>query len=146
MRRRSLFACFALAAIGAASATPVLAGGYWNMPGTLSQRIGHGYSGGYHAPFLLGPIRCDGWGAPNEVRLRCSPAPICGCASGCGCYRVMDAPSTMEGDVPMAPAPPAPNGARRTPAPAVAPVADAEDVVSAPPAVVRPLFDAPVQQ
>lgn len=129
MRRRSLTAAVVVAAIvtiGTASQT-VRAGGYWNMPGTLSQRAGHGYSGGYHAPFLLGPIKLDGWGAPNEVRLPCSPAPICGCATGCECYRMTDEPSMMEGAVP-------------TPQTAARPVS----ATKASPA--QPIFPAPVQR
>jgi hypothetical protein len=107
MRRRRLKSFFVVAAmmIGTLSAEYASAGGYWNMPGTLSQRAGHGYSGGYHAPFLLGPIKLDGWGAPNEVRLPCSPVPICGCSSGCAgcdCYGMMSEPSTIEETVPTA--------------------------------------------
>lgn len=148
MCRRDLAAFAMMAAtlaIGAAGARQAWAGGYWNMPGTLSQRSGHGYSGGYHAPFILGPIKLDGWGAPNEVRLPCAPAPCCAhaCACSCECGRMFEATSTMEGAVPTA-APPV--AAQPLQAPTVAPAADSTTVVAAPQdEPSRPLFDAPVQ-
>jgi hypothetical protein len=130
----------------AVGVVPVFAAGYWNMPGTLPQRTGHGYSGGYHAPFILGPIRLDGWGAPNEVRLPCSPCPYCPYACDCECGQTMEAPSTIEGVVPV---PQEPSAARRVVAPAVVPsevsAPAATDVVMPTVSATQPLFDAPVQ-
>jgi hypothetical protein len=143
MRRRNLMVClvavFAVV-LGVASTEPVRAAGYWNMPGTFAQRAGHGYGGGYHAPWILGPVRYDGWGLGAPVRLSCAPSPYCGCESGGECGRIVEAPSSMEGVVPTTvptlmpmPAAMAPMETRTLePEPVVEPV--------------RPLFDAPVQR
>ena len=74
MRRRNLMSCLAVAfavVLGAVCSEQTRAAGYWNMPGTFAQRAGHGYGGGYHAPLILGPVQCDGWGlgAPSAVAL-----------------------------------------------------------------------------
>ncbi len=107
MCRQKLMACLAMATmlVLAAGTGPVRAGGYWNMPGTLSQRTGHGYSGGYHAPFILGPIRFDGWGSSNEVRWPCAPCCSCPHAYCRECNTTLDTPSTLEGTVPTAKVP-----------------------------------------
>ena len=68
-----------------AGASAVSAMGYWNLPGNCCQWCGCGYSGGYHAPFVLGPINggcCEAW---NEVRLPYAPNPYaCApCHGGC---------------------------------------------------------------
>lgn len=129
--RRDFVAMVAIAAsltVGAGDRGQVFAAGYWNMPGTLSQRAGHGYSGGYHAPFILGPIKLDGWGAPNEVRLPCAPAPTCCCCSNnCDCGRMLESPSMMEGKVPT-----------------TMPLKKAQRVKAAKVEPLRPLFDPPV--
>ncbi len=110
MHRPNLMVCVAMVAsftIVAARSEMVEAGDYWNMPGTLMQRTGHGFGGGYHAPLMLGPIRCDVGGSSNVMRLPCAPAPYCGCGScsDCAdCGRMIEAPSSMEGVVPT-PAP-----------------------------------------
>jgi hypothetical protein len=147
MRRRDVVMCVSVAvslAIGAATTGQLHAAGYWNMPGTLSQRMGHGYSGGYHAPFLLGPIRLDGWGAPNEVRLPCSPSPFGPCACFNQCGQAFEATSAMQGAVPVESLPTAPQPA---PAPEVAPPAESSsDSVSPSAELTRPLFAPPVQR
>ncbi len=143
MRRQNLMACLAVATMLVLSAGtgPVRAGGYWNMPGTLSQRTGHGYSGGYHAPFILGPIRFDGWGSSNEVRWPCAPCSSCARACCSDCNATLDTPSTLEGTVPTAKLPVVAQPAATPPAAPSA--ADAAQI--AVPAPARPLFDPPVQ-
>jgi hypothetical protein len=132
----------------AGSTSELSAAGYWNMPGTLAQRTGHGYGGGYHAPFILGPIQCDGWRAPNEVRLPCPPCPHCPYMYGCdcGCGRTMEAPSTIEDVVPV---PQEPSAAKSVQSPVMVQskvVAPAASVVVRPAArAAQPLFDPPVQ-
>jgi hypothetical protein len=165
MHRRSLISCLAVVSavvFGAARIEQAQAAGYWNVPGTFAQRAGHGYGGGYHAPLILGPVRCDGWGLGAPTRLPSAPSPYYGCGSYGDCGRVVEAPSSMEGVVPTAvPAPtPMPSAAApvetRPAEPAPAPTATPEVVGQAPepapePAVeqvvepVRPLFDPPVQ-
>jgi hypothetical protein len=163
MPRRNLVLCLAVVfgvVLEGAYIKEARAAGYWNMPGTHAQRTGHGYGGGYHAPLMLGPVRCDGWGLGNQVRLPYSPTPYYGCG-GCGdCGRMVEATSSIESVVPTtAPAPvPMPAAAApmetRTvdPTPAAASdsaALDAEPVVE--PTVEpfveseRPLFDPPVQ-
>lgn len=83
------------------------AAGYWNMPGTFAQRTGHGYGAGYHAPLLLGPVRCDGWGLGNQVRLPYAPLPYCGYGTGRDCGRTVEAPTSMESDLPTTSSAPA---------------------------------------
>ena len=96
MRRPNLMDCLAVVfavVLSAVGAEQVCAAGYWNMPGTFAQRTGHGYGGGYHAPLMLGPVRCDGWGLGTPVRLPCAPSPYCGCGShGGDCGRTVEAP------------------------------------------------------
>jgi hypothetical protein len=112
MRRRNLMACLSgvvavllmVSWIGQARAA-----GYWNMPGTFAQRTGHGYGAGYHAPLLLGPVRCDGWGLGNQVRLPHAPLPYHGCGTGRDCGRNIEATTSMESDVPTASTAPAPS-------------------------------------
>jgi len=67
----------------------VSAVGYYNMPGDFCQWTGHGFSGGYHAPLVLGPVRFDRAIFPNVTRVPQSPnpygcAPYCGYGGGCG--------------------------------------------------------------
>jgi hypothetical protein len=65
-----------------ANAKFAAATGYWNLPGNLCQWCGCGNSGGYHAPYVLGPPTggcCSPW---NEVRLPHAPNPYA-CAPGC---------------------------------------------------------------
>jgi hypothetical protein len=162
MRRRSLISCLVVvsaAVFGVVCSQQTWAAGYWNVPGTFAQRAGHGYGGGYHAPLILGPIRCDGWGLGTPTRLPCAPSPYYGCGGYGDCGRTVEATSSMEGVVPTAmPVPtPMPSAAApfetRTVEPAPAPAATSETLVHAPeptpePAViepVRPLFDPPVQ-
>jgi hypothetical protein len=59
------------------------AAGYWNLPGNLCQWCGCGFSGGYHAPFVLGPHTHDCLTKWNETRLPCAPNPYA-CAPYCG--------------------------------------------------------------
>ncbi len=146
MRRYYLIAIATVAmtvAIGAEGRQAVLAGGYWNMPGTLPQRVGYGYSGGYHAPFILGPMKFDGLRAPNEIRLRCAPCCCCTYACDCGCERSMDAPSTIAGIV--ATTPPT-QEVQPVEAPVtIAPAADNSSDATPSSDAARPLFDPPVQ-
>jgi hypothetical protein len=92
--------------------------GYWNLPGNCCQWLGCGYSGGYHAPYVLGPINggcCEAW---NEVRMPYPPNPYA-CApcysgsggSGCGA----DGPTVMPAEPQPATAPQAvaPSAARQ---------------------------------
>jgi hypothetical protein len=129
------------AMVVAEAAGTALAAGYWNMPGTIFQRTGHGYGGGYHAPFILGPIRLDGWCGPNEVRWPCPPGSSCGDGTyGCG-GRMVEAPSKLEGVVATPPMQPA-VGTK----PVVLPAEMGGTIVAAPQAAPwRPLFDSPVQ-
>jgi hypothetical protein len=90
------------------------AAGYWNVPGTIAQRQGHGFGGGYHAPLILGPVTFDGWLLPNHVRLPYAPAPSCCYAHGCDCGQMIETPTAMEGVVTTSHAPP-PAGTRQTP-------------------------------
>ncbi len=155
MRRRNLIVCLVVACAvvsGDACTGQARAAGYWNMPGTHAQRAGHGYGGGYHAPWILGPVRWDGWGLGTPTRLPCAPSPYCDCASCGDGGRMVEAPSSMEGIVPTTAPAPAPMPA------AAAPMdtrtferfdATASESIALHPAPVveqvRPLFDAPVQ-
>ncbi|MEX2308514.1 MAG: hypothetical protein WD738_13015 [Pirellulales bacterium] len=84
--RRSVFF---VALVSAASVwlqgKPARAAGYWNVPSTFCQCVGCGWGAGYHAPLVLGPISCQGWCDPKEVRLPYSPAPSYGCYANGGC-------------------------------------------------------------
>jgi hypothetical protein len=145
MRWQMMIVCVALAALLAIDAATARAGGYWNMPGTISQRAGHGFSGGYHAPFILGPIRCDGWGPPNEVRLPHAPNPYCGCCSmsGCGCQ--LNQPTSLTSIIESTPTP-QPVLEQAAPSETLAPAS----LESIPPAAAEgtpaALFEPPVQQ
>src|SRR5205085_3377931 len=82
MRRQNLKGCFTIVlaiAIEGMGATDVWAVGYYNVPGNVSQYVGYGFGGGYHAPLVLGRITCDGLCARNETRLPYAPEP-CSCA------------------------------------------------------------------
>jgi hypothetical protein len=70
-----------------AAATSVRATGYWNVPSNFCQCMNVGWGAGYHAPLVLGPIRCDGWLRHSEVRVSYPPSAGCSCyANGhCGC-------------------------------------------------------------
>lgn len=75
--------------VSLAGASLAGATGYWNVPSNACQWLGCGYGGGYHAPFILGPVTYECLSPPNEVRLRYAPnpyacAPYCG-AQGLGC-------------------------------------------------------------
>ena len=107
MRRRILGAFLAfVAAIAAAAlgAVQLQAAGYWNVPSNLGQRTGHGFGGGYHARWVLGPIDhdCCTWGKPT--RLPCAPNPYYGCTTGGDPGRFAESPSALEGAVPTTPA------------------------------------------
>lgn len=85
------------------SARLVQAVGLYNMPGDFCQWTGHCFSGGYHAPLVLGPVRFDHAVFPNVTRLSQSPNPY-GCAPYCGYgvgYGTDHAGATV---MPMAPA------------------------------------------
>jgi hypothetical protein len=163
MRRRSLISYLTIVSavvFGAVCVERTPAAGYWNVPGTFAQRAGHGYGGGYHAPLILGPVRCDGWGLGTPTRLPCAPSPYYGCASYGDCGRTAEATSSMEGVVPTTALAP-------TPMPSAAAPVETRPVGSipaAPPEVVgrthepapeqaveqvvepaRPLFDPPIQ-
>jgi len=155
MRRRSLILCLAVvsAVVFCVACTEQAgAAGYWNMPGTFAQRVGCGYSGGYHAPWILGPIQCDGWGLGAPVRLPCAPSPYYGCGSYGDCGQMVEVTSSMESVVPTtAPTPSAaapvetrtvePIPATTSEVVGLGPEPAAEQVVKP----VRPLFDPPVQ-
>jgi len=84
------------AALVLTSSIPANASGYWNMPSSFSQHWGYGFGAGYHAPMILGPIRWDGWQAPNEVRLPYSPSVPYGCDGCLNCGADFAAPTLME--------------------------------------------------
>lgn len=91
--------------VGTKSADAV---GYFNMPGDFCQWAGHGFSGGYHAPFVLGPVRTDHAVYPNVTRLSRAPnpyacAPYCGVAGG-GYGSGIAAPTEMPLEPQMMPA------------------------------------------
>lgn len=107
MRRRfwgaylPFVAAIAAAALGAVQ---LRAAGYWNVPSNLGQRTGHGFGGGYHAPWVLGPVDHDCWNCGKPTRLRCAPTPYYGCSSCSDAGRFIEAPSALEGAVPTTPA------------------------------------------
>lgn len=70
-----------LAAFGSARLAHAV--GFYNMPGDFCQWTGHCFSGGYHAPLVLGPVRFDRAVFPNVTRLSQAPNPY-GCAPYCG--------------------------------------------------------------
>lgn len=163
MRRRNLMLWLAVVfatILGAACTEQARAAGYWNMPGTHAQRAGHGYGGGYHAPLILGPVRCDGWYLGTPVRLPCAPSPFCGCGTCGDCERMVEATSSIDSFVPTTS--PVPASAPAAAAPVETrtvepiPATNSEDAAEYPepapePAVdqvvepLRPLFDPPVQ-
>jgi hypothetical protein len=106
-RRRIAWVLTAIVSLAGAS----LAGatGYWNVPGSCCQWLGCGYGGGYHAPFILGPLTCECLHPPNETRLPSAPNPYAcvpryndgGGGNGCGA----DRPTMMTPSVQPAPAP-----------------------------------------
>ena len=163
MRRRSLISCLAVVSavvFGLVCVEQSWAAGYWNVPGTFAQRAGHGYGGGYHAPLILGPVRCDGWGLGTPVRMPCAPSPYYGCGSYGDCGQMVEATSSMESVVPTTVTSQAPTPAAAVPAEThpvePVPATTSEVVVRDPePAIepaaeqvvepVRPLFDPPVQ-
>lgn len=101
MRWRSLVACLAFLAaiVGSGVCTrQSQAAGYWNMPGTVAQRVGCGFGAGYHAPFILGPIRCDGWHLDAPVRLPYAPTPYYTCGEY-GDSRMIDTPTALNKSV-----------------------------------------------
>jgi hypothetical protein len=166
MRRRKLMVFLAVVfavVFGAADPELVRAAGYWNVPGTVAQCIGHGYGGGYHAPLILGPIRCDCWGLGTLVRLPCAPSPYYGYGS-CGageCGRMVEGTSSMENFVSttapaqsLIPAAAVPMETRTVePIPTATSENDAlnpepvvEPTVEPVAEPLRPLFDPPVQK
>lgn len=155
-RVRTVRLAATLLVLGATGVAPVFAAGYWNVPGNFCQCCGYGCSGGYHAPFILGPIQFDGWGPPNEVRLPCPPPPICGCTGGSDCGRQFEATSSLGRIVPMIQPTPA-HAVQPAAAPEAAKSADAPTVPSSPTGATttdstpaeskrtRPIFEPPVQ-
>jgi hypothetical protein len=77
--------------------------GYYNMPGDFCQWTGHGFSGGYHAPLVLGPVRFDGAVFPNVTRVSQSPNPY-GCVPYCGYEAGYGGDNSGATVMPMAPA------------------------------------------
>lgn len=75
--------CTLMIAVAFGSARLAHAVGFYNMPGDFCQWTGHCFSGGYHAPLVLGPVRCDHAVFPNVTRLSQAPNPY-GCAPYCG--------------------------------------------------------------
>jgi hypothetical protein len=106
MLRCTLFSTLAVA-VWLVSLCPLsaAAAGYWNVPSSLPQWAGCGCGGGYHAPFVLGPMSWDGWLAHNHYRLPYSPAPCYGCGH---CGRGFEQPTIMEPAPQSAVAPSAP--------------------------------------
>ena len=150
-----------------ATASPVSAVGYWNLPGTVCQCSGYGYGPGHHAKFVLGPITHHGCLANNEVRLPYAPQPPYGyygcydCGNDFGQSSVL-APSATQATEPMI----APQESLPTPleneiiSPSLEPepveleseappTSEAPSELPPPPPLVnppaRPLFDAPVE-
>ncbi len=106
MRRQvlSLYLAVLCAFVGSVSGNePAQGAGYWNVPSNFGQRTGHGFGGGYHAPWMLGPIQHDNWRWGKPIRLPYAPTPYYGCASCDNGGRFAESPSVMEGDVPTAP-------------------------------------------
>lgn len=102
-RRRGMMCALAIV-VALSGARLVRAVGYYNMPGDFCQWTGHGFSGGYHAPLVLGPVRFGRAVFPNITRVPQSPNPY-GCVPYCaygggGCGGDITA-ATM---LPMAPA------------------------------------------
>lgn len=90
-----------VAACGGVRVAPAV--GVYNMPGDFCQWTGHCFSGGYHAPLVLGPVRFDHAVFPNINRVSQAPNPY-GCASYCGYgggYGTDNAGATV---MPLAPA------------------------------------------
>ena len=157
MRRRNLISCLTVVSaifLGIVGIEQARAAGYWNMPGTHAQRAGHGYGAGYHAPLILGPVRFDGWGLGNQVRLSYSPTPCYGYGNCGDCGRMVAAPSSMEGVVPTSPPAAVVPMETRTSEPVEATAAEIAEPTSEPAiapadepiaAPLRPLFDPPVQ-
>jgi hypothetical protein len=163
MRRRHLIRLFGVVfavILSAACTEQSLAAGYWNMPGTHAQRTGHGYGGGYHAPMILGPLRCEGWHLGSPVRLPYAPAPYYGCGTGRECGRTIDAPTSMKNIVPttaptQAPVPAAAAPVEKQIVESTPTVTSEADVQDAEPDIepldeqviepLQPLFDPPVQ-
>ncbi|MFO0790037.1 MAG: hypothetical protein U0805_11325 [Pirellulales bacterium] len=80
----------ALCAMVALSAENTASGiGYFNMPGNSWQWCGHGFAGGYHAPFVLGPVTGECTPGVNLHRQAYAPNPYaCApCYAGGGCER-----------------------------------------------------------
>jgi hypothetical protein len=99
MPRFRLTVCVAATLAVFSAAAPASATGYWNLPSTFCQCMGVGWGAGYHAPFVLGPITCDGWCDHKEVRVPYSPAPAYAWYGhgDCGCY--YSQPSRLESAV-----------------------------------------------
>jgi hypothetical protein len=74
-RHLRFFAALSAVAFVATMATSAPAAGYYNLPGSFCQCFGYGNGAGYHSCLVLGPSTCNGWCAPNEVRLECPPRP-----------------------------------------------------------------------
>jgi hypothetical protein len=84
LRRASFYsAVVSIVIAGAASCPSAGAVGYWNMPGTYFQYSGYGFGPGYHAPLVLGPVRCDGWLGMGVRRLPYSPTACQAACPGC---------------------------------------------------------------
>ena len=96
-----LMSSIVLSALGSAE---LQAAGYWNVPSNLGQRTGHGFGGGYHAPWVLGPVEHGYCTCGKPTRLPCAPTPYYGCSSCDDTGRFIEAPSALDGVVPTAPA------------------------------------------
>jgi hypothetical protein len=88
------------------------------MPGTFCQWNGCGFSGGYHAPLVLGPLTNECFDGPNEIRLSQAPNPY-GCATcygeGIGCGSCSQAAVIAPVQAAPSQAPVGPQATRRAP-------------------------------
>ncbi len=145
MRRQVLslyLAVFCAIAWSASGSKLAQGAGYWNVPSNFGQRTGHGFGGGYHAPWILGPIQHDGcyWGKPT--RLPYAPTPYYGCTSCDGGGRFVESPTAMEGAVPTTPAswsqPTVPASVEETRSAEAAPVIMPDKAMPEPEPIVEP--------
>jgi hypothetical protein len=96
MAIRRPLAVLVVAVAGLVISGSVRATGWWNMPGTFCQWNGCGYGGGYHAPFVLGPMTHECFEGPNMVRVPQAPNPYaCAPFGNCGCNNAAPAMGTM---------------------------------------------------
>ena len=96
MAIRRPFAVLVIAVATLAISQSAWATGWWNLPGTFCQWNGCGFGGGYHAPFVLGPLTHECFEGPNEVRMSQAPNPYaCAPYGNCGCNGAAPAMSVM---------------------------------------------------